>query len=104
MQSKRTVGKKEYFIFGLSDASKISSDNSNRNKFEIYKDFLWKINFSNGLYIRIKDEIESPYKAYVGAGNNSMIIKGILRRRFWWQFVEKLGDDTNFVWTQLKVN
>ena len=30
-------------------------------------------------------------------------MKGIIRRRFWWQLVEKISDDTNFVWTQLKV-
>ncbi len=27
-----------------------------------------------------------------------------MRRRFWWQLVDKLSDDVNFVWTQLKVS
>jgi hypothetical protein len=27
-----------------------------------------------------------------------------MRRRFWWQLVEKISDDTNFAWTQLKVS
>jgi hypothetical protein len=40
----------------------------------------------------------------VGFGNNSAIIKGILRRRFWWQIVDKVTEDTNFVWTQLKIS
>ena len=75
-----------------------------KNKFEIYKDFLWKINFTNGIYVRIKDEIEVPYKMFVGRGNNSMLIKGIARRRPWWQIVDKISSDTNMVWTQLKVN
>jgi len=27
-----------------------------------------------------------------------------MRRRFWWQITDKITDDTNFVWTQLKVS
>lgn len=42
-------------------------------------------------------------KFFVGFGNNSAIIKGIMHRRYWWQLVDKISDDTNFVWTQLKV-
>lgn len=41
---------------------------------------------------------------YVGAGNNCMLIKGIMRRRFWWQTVDKMGEDVNLVWTQIKIN
>lgn len=40
---------------------------------------------------------------YVGRGNNCQLIRGLLKRRFWWTFVDKLTDDVNFVWTQLKV-
>jgi len=39
----------------------------------------------------------------VGFGNNSALIKGIMRRRFWWQITDKISEDTNFVWTQLKI-
>ena len=85
-------------------SSKTNYELLTKNKFEIYKDFLWKINFTNGIYVRIKDEIEIPYKMFVGTGNNSMLIKGIARRRPWWQIVDKISSDTNMVWTQLKVN
>jgi len=27
-----------------------------------------------------------------------------MRRRFWWQLVDKISPDVNFVWTQLKIN
>lgn len=40
---------------------------------------------------------------YVGRGNNCQLIRALLKRRFWWTFVEKLTDDVNLVWTQLKV-
>lgn len=26
-----------------------------------------------------------------------------MRRRYWWQLVDKITDDTNFVWSQLKI-
>lgn len=26
-----------------------------------------------------------------------------MRRRYWWQVVDKVTDDTNFIWTQLKI-
>lgn len=53
-------------------------------------------------------ELERNYKVYVGRGNNSMLIKGLMKRRFWWTLVDKVscsGEDTvNFVFTQLKNN
>jgi hypothetical protein len=27
-----------------------------------------------------------------------------MRRRFWWQLADKMSDDVNFVWTQLKIS
>ena len=41
---------------------------------------------------------------FVGQGNNSMLIRGIARRRPWWQITDKWSEDTNFVWSQLKIN
>lgn len=43
-------------------------------------------------------------KAYVGPGNNGAMIKGLLKRRFWWSIVDERTDDCQFVWTQIKVN
>ena len=48
--------------------------------------------------------MEGNYKVFVGQGNNSMLIRGIVRRRPWWQILDKFSDEVNFVWTQLKVN
>ena len=42
------------------------------------------------------------YRAYVGRGNNNLLIKQLLRRRCWWSFEEDMGK-CQFVWTQLKV-
>ena len=75
-----------------------------KKKFEVYKDFLWKINFTNGIYVKLKDTIENPYKIYIGKGNNSNLLRTIVRKRFWWQLVDKINFETNLVWTQLKMN
>lgn len=55
LNNKRQTSKKEYFIFGMSETNKITSEQANKIRFESYKDFIWKINFSNGLYIRLRD-------------------------------------------------
>ena len=67
-----------------------------------YHDLLWKINYANGLYVRATGS-ETTYKAYIGPGNNSNLIKSILRRRYWWIITDK-PSDCNFIWTQLKHN
>jgi hypothetical protein len=54
--------------------------------------------------VKPREDNDKPLKMFVSFGNNSAIIKGIMRRRFWWQLVDKLSDDTNFVWTQLKLS
>ena len=32
------------------------------------------------------------------------MIKGLIKRRFWWTITEELTDDSMFVWTQIKIN
>lgn len=43
-------------------------------------------------------------KAYIGLGNNCNMIKGLIKRRFWWVLSEEMTEDCFFVWTQLKNN
>ena len=46
---------------------------------------------------------EARYKFYLGRGNNYLLVKSLLKRRFWWK-VEDNYKHANFVWTQLKIN
>jgi|JI10StandDraft_1071094.scaffolds.fasta_scaffold1720669_1 hypothetical protein len=71
---------------------------------DAYWDFLFRVNFTNGLYVCSRDEGEKLLKFYVGFGNNSALVKGVMRRRPWWQLVDKSTDDINFAWTQLKIS
>lgn len=71
----------------------------------MYRDLLWKINYSNGLYVHTPENVANGgYKFYVGEGNNSNLIRGVMRRRFWWTLASKGEEGINFTWTQLKVN
>lgn len=48
---------------------------------------------------------DKKYKVWIGNGNNSPLIKQLMKRRFWWQITEdRTNLDVNFIWTQLRVN
>lgn len=53
----------------------------------MFRDFLWKTNYSNGIFVITPSE-NCSYKAYIGKGNNSIMVRGILRRRSWWSVVD----------------
>lgn len=93
---KGFVGRKDYFVFGLSERPQDSI-----NKIENYRDFLWKINFSNSLFVEPELDGDKPYRVFIGKGNNSMLIRGLLKRRFWWVIVDR-PENAHFLWTQLK--
>lgn len=72
-------------------------------------DLLFKIQIAHNIYINLdlrNEDISNKskrVKCYVGPGNNSAMIKGLLKRRYWWVISED-RTECNFVWTQIKVN
>ncbi len=74
----------------------------------MYRDMLWKVNYSNCLFVFTPETINNTnqaYKFYVGPGNNCNLIKGVLKRRFWWTVTANKNEEgINFMWTQLKIN
>lgn len=68
-----------------------------------YREFLFALNYSNGLYRDMKIHCyERPLKFYVGAGNNSNLVKSLLRKRHYFEETTKIKE-AHFVWTQIKV-
>jgi len=65
-------------------------DSQYMKRLKNFLDFLFKINFSNNIYVPLDlnkvDEISAPvrYKIFIGKGNNSLLIKSLIKRRFWW--------------------
>jgi tubulin---tyrosine ligase len=47
----------------------------------------------------------TPYKYYIGKGNNSLLVRNCLKQRFWWSMGDlEEWDEYNFIWTQWKTN
>lgn len=91
-----------------ASASKWNTQKSRNKPFSIpferyyYKDFIWKVAFSNGLLLNPVPE-DTKLKVYVGRGNNSQLVRSLIRRRNWWVFTER-WEEANLIWTQLKIN
>lgn len=69
-----------------------------------YRDFIWKCAFSYSIFHESPEVYEQKFKVFIGRGNNSMLVKSLLKRRkSWWAFTDRY-DEANFAWTQIKIN
>lgn len=75
-------------VFGISN---IASDSIYEKKITSFVEFLYKVNFSNSLYVDLSMSSQSnrllgnkkTFKVFVGPGNNSELVKSVIKRRFW---------------------
>lgn len=67
-----------------------------------YRDFMWKVAYSNQFIVETPEEYDGKLKYFVGPGNNSNLIKGLMKRRPWFQLTDK-PQDAHFVWSQIKM-
>ena len=78
-------------------------------KIRYYREFIFMVNLTHRIFdpLILKDipslKVEGKYKFYLGKGNNYLLVKSLLKRRFWWT-IEEDPKKANFVWTQLKLN
>lgn len=84
------VNSQKFMAFSLNS----DSDGLYIKKLKSFLDFIFKINYSNKIYVNLQlseDTINiKKYKVYVGKGNNSLLIKSLLKRRFWLEIVENI--------------
>ena len=66
-----------------------------------YRTMIWKVNYSNLVNVETPQEYEHRLKVYIGKGNNSGLVRGLVKRRIWFAVTDKI-EEANFVWTQLK--
>jgi len=78
----------------------------NSKREQAYKEFMLRMNFSFNVTIRLPvEKTFTSYKYFLGKGNNSIMIRAMMKQRWWWTQVEnKEASDLNFMWTQLKQN
>ncbi len=94
--------KPDKMIFGMSN---VTSDTIYEKKITTLIEFLYKVNFSNSIYVDLSltgntnRYIKKTYKVFVGPGNNSELIKSVVKRRFWLELATNKSD-SNFIWTQ----
>ena len=78
--------KRDSMIFRLSQ---LTSDNVYDKKITTFIQFLYKVNFSNSIYVDLslgRSNLHNPkpeFKVKIGSGNNSLLIKSVVNRRFW---------------------
>ena len=82
--------------------SEKASDTKNRDRLILYHDFLWKINYSNHLFIKASCK-DTNLRVYIGNGNNSNLIASLMKRRFWWTVTENV-EASQFSWSQLRID
>lgn len=77
-------------------ASSNDYDGQYMRRIKLYFDFLFKINYSNRIYVQLElftpsEDMPLPpkHKVFVGKGNNSLLVKSILKRRFWLEVTDK---------------
>jgi hypothetical protein len=99
-----------YLYERMANSEKIIVNQENQvyeKRIKSYNDFLWKGMISHNVYLQLDlpfPTSSKKMKAFVGYGNNCNMIKGLIKRRFWWSISEEMTEDCVFIWTQIKVN
>jgi hypothetical protein len=79
--SIKVSNSREKMVFSLSLSG---YDTVYERKITSYIEFLYKLNFSNKIYIDLSlSKPKTTYKVKIGPGNNGMLIRSLLKRRFW---------------------
>jgi hypothetical protein len=52
---------------------------------------IWKIGFTNKIKVEFPESYQKKFKVFIGKGNNSALIKTIIKRRSaWWSITDKI--------------
>lgn len=63
----------------------------------ILNEFIFTVNLSNALVVNNRRTF--PLRAYIEKGNNGMVVRSVLNRRWWWHTVED-QDSCNLMWSE----
>lgn len=64
-------------------------DNSINHKINKFREFLFMVNYANGIYRQLDiQRYDQSLKIYIGKGNNSNLIRSIIKKRFWFELTK----------------
>ncbi|CAD8095262.1 unnamed protein product [Paramecium sonneborni] len=104
-QSNSTQIQSNNFKFSLTEYSQLSREQLFQTKLQNYQHFLFLVSCQSGFYTQPQDCL-IELKLKIGGGNNSFLLKEIVKQRWWLtqlKFNELSNEDSNFIWTQIKV-
>ena len=79
-------------------------------KEKILRNLLEVINYQNNINIPVYPNVNqvwsSGYKFFIGKGNNSVMVRKVLKQRWWWSANDNKDDlaNCNLIWTQWRKN
>lgn len=102
LECKRETKAGDYLYKRLEGTEKAAREEQNQiydRRIKSFLEFIWKNMFAHSVYgsldIRADNLGTRPrkLKAYVALGNNGAMVKGLIKRRFWWSLVEERTPD-----------
>jgi hypothetical protein len=70
-------------------------------KLRNYHENIQKVWLSNNIVKHIPTNYKEPLRVTIKPGNNSKLVKNIMRKRWWWS-IENNSANSHFIWSQLK--
>ena len=92
--ARRKVKKQKYLYEKLADKESSKPYEMSlvyEKRIKSYTDFLFKLQYAHNIYINLdlEPDFSQPSKKklkyYMGPGNNSAMVRGLMKRRYWWQ-------------------
>lgn len=80
----------------LIPIKQVSKEDRLENFQKIRDEFRQVVNASNYVSVKNKDFV---FRAYVEKGNNGVLVKELLKKRYWWHLVDQ-PEKANLIWTE----
>jgi len=73
---------------------------ANPLKEKLLKTLSYIINVENELPLLQASQKQIQYRFYIGTANNGVMVRSILKQRWWWTYGKKNDENLNLLWTQ----
>eukprot|EP01022_Parablepharisma_sp_SALTPOND_P013194 TRINITY_DN1741_c0_g3_i1.p1 TRINITY_DN1741_c0_g3~~TRINITY_DN1741_c0_g3_i1.p1 ORF type:complete len:989 (-),score=89.28 TRINITY_DN1741_c0_g3_i1:6849-9815(-) len=77
-----------------------NKDLANPIKERLLKSLFYIINSDNEIPLSLCPLKTPQYRFYISTGNNGVMVRSILKQRWWWTYGKKSDENLNLLWTQ----